>query len=149
MNEQLTTANIEALIKAVAANGIGELCYETESVKLCIRGAAAAPPQAVPASSPATAVAVATATASQQEKLQGCVLTSPLVGTFYAASAPDNPPFVQPGQRVRKGETVCIVESMKVMNEIPAEQDGVVAEILVENGAPVEYGQPLIRMEGE
>jgi len=68
---------------------------------------------------------------------------SPLVGTFYRAPSPESPPFVEVGSKVKKGDTLCIIEAMKVMNEIKSEYDGVVKEILVENGQPVEYGQVL------
>jgi acetyl-CoA carboxylase biotin carboxyl carrier protein len=74
-------------------------------------------------------------------------VTSPLVGTFYRSSALDSPPFVEVGQEVRKGDVLCIVESMKLMNEIETEMDGVIVSILVENGQPVEYGQSLFLLE--
>ncbi len=73
-------------------------------------------------------------------------VTSPMVGTFYRASAPGEAPFIEVGGRVRKGDTVCIIEAMKLMNEIEAEISGSVMEILVQNGEPVEYGQPLVRI---
>jgi acetyl-CoA carboxylase biotin carboxyl carrier protein len=73
-------------------------------------------------------------------------VTSPMVGTFYRASAPGEAPFIEVGGRVRKGDTVCIIEAMKLMNEIEAEISGSVIEILVQNGEPVEYGQPLVRI---
>ena len=70
-------------------------------------------------------------------------LNAPMVGTFYRAPAPDAKPFVEVGQQIKEGETVCIIEAMKLMNEIEADASGTVVEILVENGQPVEYGQPL------
>lgn len=73
-------------------------------------------------------------------------IPSPMVGTFYRAPAPSEPPFVEVGDRVRSGQTVCIIEAMKLMNEIEAEVSGQVMEILVPNGEPVEYGQPLMRI---
>ena len=73
-------------------------------------------------------------------------IPSPMVGTFYRAPAPGEPPFVEVGDRVRSGQTVCIIEAMKLMNEIEAEVSGQVMEILVQNGEPVEYGQPLMRI---
>lgn len=76
-------------------------------------------------------------------------VSSPMVGTFYRAPAPAEPPFVEVGDRVRSGQTVCIIEAMKLMNEIEAEVTGQVVEILVGNGEPVEYGQPLIRINPE
>ena len=74
-------------------------------------------------------------------------VTSPMVGTFYRAPAPDAPPYVETGGRVAKGETLCIIEAMKLMNELEAELAGTVREILVENGEPVEYGQVLFRID--
>lgn len=74
---------------------------------------------------------------------------SPMVGTFYRAPAPSEPPFVEVGDRVKNGQTVCIIEAMKLMNEIEAEVNGQVMEILVGNGEPVEYGQPLMRINPE
>lgn len=73
-------------------------------------------------------------------------ISSPMVGTFYRAPAPDEPPFVNVGDRIRTGQTVCIIEAMKLMNELEAEVSGEVVEILVQNGEPVEYGQPLMRV---
>ncbi len=85
------------------------------------------------------------ATASQ--KPAGKIVESPLVGTFYAAPAEDAAPFVSVGDTVKKGQTLAIIEAMKLMNEIESEYDGTIAEILVENGQPVEYGQPLFRIQ--
>jgi len=77
----------------------------------------------------------------------GVLITSPFVGTFYRAPAPEAPPFVDAGQTVRKGQVVCIVEAMKLMNEIESESDGKILDILVKNAEHVEYGQPLFRLE--
>ncbi|MFR5864574.1 MAG: acetyl-CoA carboxylase biotin carboxyl carrier protein [Acutalibacteraceae bacterium] len=77
----------------------------------------------------------------------GRVVKSPLAGVFYAASSPDATPFVQAGDRVKKGETLCIIEAMKVMNELTADADGEVEAVLAENGQIVEYGQPLFRLK--
>lgn len=74
-------------------------------------------------------------------------VTSPIVGTFYRAASPEVEPFVNVGTRVKKGQVICIIEAMKLMNEIESEADGVVARILVENGHPVEYGEPLFLVE--
>jgi acetyl-CoA carboxylase biotin carboxyl carrier protein len=77
----------------------------------------------------------------------GAIITSPFVGTFYRAPSPEAPPFADVGQNVRKGQVVCIVEAMKLMNEIESEFDGKVLDILVKNAEHVEYGQPLFRIE--
>ncbi|MCS7214926.1 MAG: acetyl-CoA carboxylase biotin carboxyl carrier protein [Thermodesulfovibrio sp.] len=82
----------------------------------------------------------------QQEEMLHTV-TSPLVGTFYRSSSPDAAPFVEVGTRVEKGQVLCIVEAMKIMNEIESDVSGVVKKILVENGQPVEYGEPLFLIE--
>jgi len=96
-------------------------------------------PQPAPQESPA-AGAAAPAVAARQ-------ITAPMVGTFYRKPAPDARPFVEVGDTVRVGQVVCIVEAMKLMNEIQSDADGVVAEVLVEDGQPVEYGQPLFRLK--
>jgi acetyl-CoA carboxylase biotin carboxyl carrier protein len=79
--------------------------------------------------------------------LTGKIIKSPIVGTFYAAPSPEKPAFVTDGSRVSKGDTVCVVEAMKMFNEITSDYDGVVKEILVNNGDNIEYGQPLIVLE--
>ena len=110
---------------------------------------AAAMSQAVtPAMAPVVAPAVAPAENAASETVveEGNVITSPLVGTFYAAPAEDAEAFVKVGDTVKKGQTLAIVEAMKLMNEIESDFDGTVKEVLVENGAPVEYGQPLFRI---
>ena len=99
----------------------------------------------VPAVAPATAPPPAVAAPPLLEK-KYVDLTSPIVGTFYRSPSPDDPPFVEVGSRVQKGETVCIIEAMKIMNELEAELAGEVMEILVQNGQPVEYGQVLMRI---
>jgi acetyl-CoA carboxylase biotin carboxyl carrier protein len=104
---------------------------------------------ALPASSAATAAkGGATGKADAGGCPPGCVeILSPMVGTFYRAPAPDSPPFVEIGSRVEPSDTVCIIEAMKLMNEIKAEARGVARAILVENGEPVEFGQPLFYLD--
>lgn len=148
MSKEFTVEQLENLIKCVAENDLGEFLFETEGVKLRIRGREAAP---VMVSAPAAPAPVspepqAAPVSAAPEKPQN-VITSPIVGTFYGAAGPDKEPFVKVGQHVSEGETVFIIESMKVMNEVPADKSGVVAEILVENGMGVEYGQPILRLE--
>ncbi len=105
-----------------------------------------APVAAAPAVSAPAAAAPAAAAASAAEK-PGHVVTSPFVGTFYRTPAPDQPSFVEVGTVVKKGQVLCIIEAMKLMNEIEADVAGRVAEILVENAQPVEFGQALFRIE--
>ena len=108
----------------------------------------AAVPTPVPAHIPAPQSAAASASAATGANEEGIVyVTSPLVGTFYRSPTPDAPPFVDVGSRIRAGQRLCIVEAMKLMNEIEAEVEGTILEILVENGKPVEYGQKLFRVK--
>jgi acetyl-CoA carboxylase biotin carboxyl carrier protein len=100
------------------------------------------PPQAPTDSVPAPADGETAAPVAPVEP-EGHVVKSPMVGTFYRSPTPGSEAFVQVGHAVKKGQTVCIIEAMKLLNEIECDTDGVVAEILVENGQPVEYGQPL------
>ena len=86
------------------------------------------------------------APAAEEQLPAGTQVKSPLVGTFYSSPSPDEPPFVLVGQQVKEGDTLCIIEAMKIMNEITADSAGVVAEIMVENAQAVEYGSPLIRL---
>ncbi|WP_314253444.1 acetyl-CoA carboxylase biotin carboxyl carrier protein [Eikenella halliae] len=104
---------------------------------------AAAPAPAVAAAAPVAAEGAPAAPARDLSKAQ----TSPMVGTFYRAPGPNAPVFVEVGQSVNAGDTLCIIEAMKLMNEIEAERSGVVKEILVENGQPVEFGEPLFIIE--
>ena len=115
--------------------------------------AGAALPAAMPAAptaaaAPEPAAAAAPEPGAEQEPDSGLAeVLSPMVGTFYRAPAPDAPPYVEPGDRVEKGQTVCILEAMKLMNELEAEVSGTVREICVENAEPVEFGQVLFRID--
>ena len=84
---------------------------------------------------------------SQQEQLKGETIDSPMVGTFYRGPSPDSKPFVEKGQKVNKGDTVCILEAMKMMNQVTAERSGIIKDILVDDAEPVEFGQPLFIIE--
>jgi acetyl-CoA carboxylase biotin carboxyl carrier protein len=145
---------LKKLIDLVQESGIAELeiTEGEEKVKIVKGGeatvtpiAAAAKPGAAPAA-PAGAAAAAAAVAAavaEEPALEGHLLKAPMVGTFYRSASPESKAFVEVGQNVKAGETVCIIEAMKLMNEIEADATGVIKAILVENGQPVEYGQPL------
>ena len=104
------------------------------------RAGAAAPAASAAAAEPAAAQSPAPSA--------GLLIRSPMVGVFYAAPTEDSEPFIKEGDHVRKGDTLCVIEAMKLMNEIPAEQDGVITGILVKNGQTVEYGTPLFQIGG-
>ena len=143
---------LKKLIDLVQESGIAELeITEGEEKVKIVRGGAvsvtpgpAAPPAAVSsAGAPPAPAAPAAPVAEADAAQEGRVIKAPMVGTFYRAASPDAKAFVEVGQTVKEGEIVCIIEAMKLMNEIEADASGVIKAILVENGQPVEYGQPL------
>ena len=132
-------------------SNLTEFEIEEKDLKLRIRrGNENAPAATASPTAPVVAVAPA-APASQEEAIVEetgvTIAKSPMVGTFYRAPSPDNPPFIEAGKKTAKGAVLCIIEAMKVMNEIKAECSGTVIEILVENGENVEYGQPLFKIK--
>lgn len=138
---------LKKLIDLVETSGIAELeITEGEEKVRIAKSIAGAPmmmshmPQMMHAQPPATPVA---APAVDDGIPEGHVVRSPMVGTFYRASAPGAKDFVEVGQSISAGDTVCIIEAMKLLNEIESDQGGVIKAILVENGQPVEYGEPL------
>ena len=143
---------LKTLIDLVSESGVAELeiTEGDDRVKIVNRVgaapvAAAAPAvvaSAAPAAAPAPAVAAEPAAAPVVAE-DTRTINSPMVGTFYRAPSPGAKPFADVGQKVKAGDTVCIIEAMKLLNEIETEYDGVIKEILVENGQPVEFGQPL------
>jgi acetyl-CoA carboxylase biotin carboxyl carrier protein len=99
-------------------------------------------PSSMMASSP-----IVTSGSSTEPTLEGHIVTSPMVGTFYRATSPTSKPFAEEGQQVNEGDTLCIIEAMKILNQITADKAGTVTRILVESGSPVEYGEPLFVIE--
>ena len=146
---------LKKLIDLVQESGIAELeITEGEEKVKIVKGGRAVPEMVGMLPAPAAAAAPATATtpappppAEVPPKVEGHVLKSPMVGTFYRAPSPGAKPFVEVGDTVKMGQTVCIIEAMKLLNEIEADKDGVVKAILAENGQPVEYGEPLLAIE--
>lgn len=164
---------IKTIVKLMSENDLTEFKIESEDMTLCIKRGnsvpvapvvtqaiipAAAPAAAVAAAAPAVAAPAAAVTAaapavpasvpaSPALADRSKIIESPIVGTFYRSNAPGGEALVQVGSKVTPDTTVCIVEAMKVMNEIKAEKTGIIKEILIENGQPVEYGQPLFILE--
>ncbi|MDH4028364.1 MAG: acetyl-CoA carboxylase biotin carboxyl carrier protein [Nitrospirota bacterium] len=142
---------IKKLVKIIQDTDITEFVVEREGVKLKIkrekvmqlREAAAPAVQHMAAAVPEIIREEAPSPAAPNY----VTVTSPIVGIFYTASSPESPPFVSIGSSVRKGQVLCIVEAMKLMNEIECDTDGTIVKILVENGQPVEYGKPLFHIE--
>lgn len=147
---------VKKLIELLEESGIDELEIKEgeESVRISRHSKtpaqqfyAPAPMQA-PAAAPVAVAPVATVTeAPAAPKLNGFVVKSPMVGTFYRTPAPTSPAFVEVGQTVKVGDTICIVEAMKMMNQIEADKAGVVKAILIESGQPVEFDEPLVVIE--
>lgn len=136
---------LKTLIDLVQQSGIAELeITEGEERVRISRGVPAPLPQAGAPAQPVTlAPAPAAAPAAAEPEPEGHVIRSPMVGTFYRASAPGAKPFVEVGDTVKSGQTLCIIEAMKLLNEIETDRDGIVKAVLAENGQPVEYGEPL------
>lgn len=141
----MNVKTVEELARIMNENGLTALDVEEDGLKIKLErkceavAVAAAPVKSVAENESKPAE-------SSAAKQEGVVVTSPTVGVFYAAASPESDPFVEVGGFVRKGDTLCIIEAMKLMNEIPVECDGTVAEIYAENGQVVEFGQPLFRI---
>ncbi len=144
---------LKTLIDLVAESTIAELeVTEGDSKVRIVKNLGASAPQIqympmhMQTPAPAIAAPVAAAEIAPAE-VEGNIVKAPMVGTFYRAPGPDKPSYVELGQAVKSAEPICIIEAMKLLNEIEAGFDGVIVEILVENGQPVEFGQPLFRIE--
>lgn len=154
----LTFDEIKELAELVAEKKLGKIDIKVQDSHIVIEDKKCPPvlpplPSVMPAAVqalPSQANAVSepeTAPAASKEKLIGNIVKAPIVGTFYAAPSPDRPPFVKTGQKVRKGDVLFIIESMKLMNEIQSEFDGVVKKIFVSDATAVEYDQPIMVIE--
>jgi acetyl-CoA carboxylase biotin carboxyl carrier protein len=145
---------LKELVRLMVDNDLTELDIRDEKETVTVKRPGlhvapqivAAPVHAMPAPAPAAAApaAPAAAPAAPAEKLPA--IESPMVGTFYSAAGPDKPPFASVGTKVGPDTTVCIIEAMKIFNEIKAEKSGTIEEVLVKNGQAVEFGQPLFRI---
>jgi len=142
---------VKKLIELLEESGIAEIEIKEgeESVRITRHSSVAAAPmmQMAPAPAPIAAAPVAEAVAETNALPSGHIVKSPMVGTFYRSPAPGSPEFVQIGQTVREGETICIIEAMKILNQIEADKSGVIKAILANNSEPVEYDEPLFVIE--
>ena len=145
---------IKELIRVFGRSKLGKLKvkdgeFEISMLRDGSEVTVAAPVASAPVAAPAQAAPVAqeVAVAESSEEKAGDFITSPMVGTFYASPSPDSPPFVKEGDTVRKGQTLCILEAMKIMNELEAEYDCKILEVLVQDAQPIEYDTPLFRVE--
>lgn len=144
---------IKEIVALMNENEINEFVIEREGFKLCIKKGAEGGevitglPVSVAAAPPQPAAGAAPAPVEGDERKEGNYIISPMVGTLYNAPSPDSPPYIEVGQTVDEDTVVCIIEAMKVMNEIKAEMKGKILEVLVENGEPVEFGKRLFRIK--
>lgn len=145
---------VGALAEIVRKNELSELTLVDGGKSITLKGKKCPPPPPMPpmgaAMQPMVNVTAAAATEispAAKDEPKGNVVKSPIVGTFYSAPSPDKPPFVKIGDKVCKGDVIMIIESMKLMNEVQSDFDGVVREILVDNGQAVEYDQPIMIIE--
>ena len=142
---------VKKLIELLEESGIAEIEINEgdESVRISRHGHAAPavsvapPPAPAPIAAPPQPAPAATPAPATEPDEEGYLVTSPMVGTFYASSSPDTAPYVQVGDRVSEGDTLCIIEAMKMMNQIEADVSGIVKSIRLQSGDPVEYGQTL------
>lgn len=150
MDKKELLETVNALTEQINRAQLDELEVETDDFRIRLSKRPPMPPMPAAAAVPATAESLPRTgeKASESNKaVSGKIIKSPIIGTFYAAAAPGKPAFVSVGSRVEKGGVVCIVESMKLMNEITSEFGGTVAEIFVNDGEAVEYDQPLFRLD--
>ena len=144
---------IKKLIELLDESGVAEIEIKEgeESLRISRQGNAVQTVAMAPAAAPmpvaAAPVAAAAAEPAVEEEMSGHKVTSPMVGTFYRSSTPGAPVFTEVGKQVNEGETLCIIEAMKILNQIEADKSGTVKAILVENGQPVEFGQPMFIIE--
>ncbi|MEM9296381.1 MAG: acetyl-CoA carboxylase biotin carboxyl carrier protein [Planctomycetota bacterium] len=154
-SRMIDVKKLRTLVELMVDNDLTEVDLESEGERVSLRRGAgqAAPVVVAPAAAPAAvapaapaAPAAPTAAVPEAAAPSGPAIESPMVGTFYASSSPDSPPFVKAGDTVTADTVVCIVEAMKVFNEIKAETAGVIDAVLVESGDAVEFGQPMFRL---
>lgn len=140
---------VKKLIELIEESDIAEIeIHEGEESVRISRASSIAPTVAVAAAAPvATAAPAVVASEETTPEISGHQVTSPMVGTFYRAATPGAKPFAVEGQQVQAGDTLCIIEAMKILNQIESDQSGIVKQILVENGQPIEYNQPLFIIE--
>ena len=143
--------DLRRLVELLRESGIGEISVRQGDLEVTVKARSEGlPVQAAPPSLPDEPERAKPPAPEEPPAVEGNGLhavRSPVVGTFYRSPSPDDPPYVEVGDRVEAGQTLCIIEAMKLMNEIEAETSGIVREILVDNGQPVEYGQVLFRIE--
>ena len=145
---------IKELLELMAEHNVGEIEIEKDNAKIKLRKMATggivmqSAPQVMAPAMQAPALAEAPAAAAQPVAEEGVtIVRSPMVGTFYASPAPDQPTYVSVGKVIKDGDVLCIIEAMKLMNEIKSELSGTVIEILVQNGQTVEYDQPILKIK--
>jgi len=152
-NQDMNLSQIQELIKFVSKSGVSEVAIEQKDFKITIKAqeakgkvqeviqvmAPTAAPVAIPAAAPAPAAA--------EPKGNTIEVRSPMIGTFYRSPAPDKPAFIEVGQTIKAGDTVCVIEAMKLFNEIESEVSGTIVKVLVNDSTPVEYDQPLFLVE--
>lgn len=138
--------DVRNLLRLMKTQGVAEFTWKQDGAEMSVKfgGYAAAP--VMVATAPAQAPASASSAPAAKPVAEGRVIRSPIVGTFYRSPSPDQAAYVSVGDRVRKGQVVCIVEAMKLMNQVESDVDGVVAEMLVDNAQPVQFGQELFRL---
>lgn len=143
------TGKVKEFISIMKENNLGHLCVRNDKFEIELGEKPPLPPAVhipIPAA-PAVSAAVPDFVPAQEKKESGKYIKSPIVGTFYASSAPGKPPYAPVGKTIGKGDVVFIIESMKLMNEVKSDLEGTVAEVLVSDGEAVEFDQPILRLQ--
>jgi len=160
-NQDMNLSQIQELIKFVSKSGVSEVAIEQKDFKITIKATEAkgkvqeviqvampaAAPVVMPAATPAVAAVPSPAAPAAEAKGNLIEVRSPMIGTFYRSPSPDKPAFVEVGQTIKAGDTVCVIEAMKLFNEIESEVSGTIVKVLVNDSTPVEYDQPLFLVE--
>ena len=144
---KIETDYIEKIVDIITKNGLTEISLEDGEQAITIRKDAAVCVPTVQQASPSITVSAIEETIAVSETAKGKAIVSPMVGTFYSSTSPENPPFVEVGTSVSEGDVVCVIEAMKLMNEIKSDFTGKITQICVQNGDPIEYGQVLMYVE--
>ena len=160
-NQDMNLSQIQELIKFVSKSGVSEVAIEQKDFKITIKATEAkgkvqeviqvampaAAPVVMPAATPAVAAVPSPAAPAAEAKGNLIEVRSPMIGTFYRSPSPDKPAFIEVGQTIKAGDTVCVIEAMKLFNEIESEVSGTIVKVLVNDSTPVEYDQPLFLVE--
>ncbi|MCQ2753830.1 MAG: acetyl-CoA carboxylase biotin carboxyl carrier protein [bacterium] len=144
---KIETDYIEKIVEIITKNGLTEISLEDGEQAITIRKDATLCVPVAQTTTPSMTVSAIEEAITEPDPSKGKAIVSPMVGTYYSSTSPENPPFVEVGSNISEGDVVCVIEAMKLMNEIKSEYTGKITQICVQNGDPIEYGQVLMYVE--